>query len=189
MLSDVAVGFLNHLLFSEGWAPERLRAFSGQSVRIEIGAFGWPLRVTSDGGFAVGAKNTVATVTISFPQDALLLVLTDRPALVAAARISGSGELAECLGFVFRNLQWDIESDLSQWVGDIAARRLLAGGKQWLAWQSGQIVNLALNFAEYVTEEDQMLARRQDVSAFCSEVGKAQEELVRLEKRVVQLGA
>ena len=34
-----------------------------------------------------------------------------------------------------------------------------------------------------------MLARRQDVSAFCSEVGKAQEELVRLEKRVVQLGA
>lgn len=75
----------------------------------------------------MGAKNTVATVTISFPQDALLLVLTDRPAFVAAARISGSGELAECLGFVFRNLQWDIESDLSQWVGDIAARRLLAG--------------------------------------------------------------
>ena len=37
-LFDAAVGFLNHFLFSEGWVPERLRVFSGQSVCVEIGA-------------------------------------------------------------------------------------------------------------------------------------------------------
>ena len=48
-------------------------------------------------------------------------------------------------------------------------------------------MNLAPNFAKYVTEENPMVARQQDVSVFCSEVGKEQDELARLEKPVAQL--
>ena len=67
------------------------------------------------------------------------------------------------------------------------ARRLLVGGKRWLAWQHAQIMNLALNIAKYVTEENPMVARQQDVSVFCSDVGKEQDKLARLEKPVAQL--
>lgn len=67
------------------------------------------------------------------------------------------------------------------------ARHLLVGGKRWLAWQNAQIMNLALNIAKYVTEENPMVARQQDVSVFCSDVGKEQDKLARLEKPVAQL--
>lgn len=64
---------------------------------------------------------TAAAVSITLPADAPLRALTDRPALMASAQISGSAEFAECLGFIRRNLHWDVEADVSTLVGDIAA--------------------------------------------------------------------
>jgi ubiquinone biosynthesis protein UbiJ len=187
MLVGAALGFLNHLLASEEWARDRLKAFAGKTARLELGALGLPLEITPDGRFAAGAKDAAASVTITLPADAPLRVLSDPASVFAAAQISGSAELAESLGFVFRNLRWDVESDLAQLLGDIAARRLVAGGTQLLAWQRQQAMNLARNVAEYCTEENPTIARRRDVSAFCAEVGGLQEALTKLESRVAAL--
>jgi len=189
MLVDATLGFLNHLLDGEDWARERLRAFYGQTARFELGALTLPLEITSAGLFAVGDKNSPTSVTIVLPADAPLRALTDRPSLFTAAHISGSAELAETLGFIFRNLRWDAESDLSRLVGDIAARRLISGGRQLVQWQQNQARNLALNLAEYFTEESPAIARQPDVSTFCTDVESVQEELCRLEKRVALLEA
>lgn len=190
MLIEPALRFVNHLLTSEDWARTRLKAFSGQIIRFELGAFGVPLEISPAGFFRTSARcmspDSVG-VTVSLPTDAPLRLLTDRASLPAAARISGSAELAECLGFVLRNLRWDVESDLAEIVGDIAARRLLMGGQQLAQWQIDQVKNLALNFAEYFTEESPTIARQQDIGTFCREVKKAEETLYRLEKRIAQL--
>jgi ubiquinone biosynthesis protein UbiJ len=191
MLIGAALGFINHLLASEQWARDRLKAFAGKTARLELGALGLPLEITPDGLFAAGAKDAVTSVTpsviITLPADAPLRVVTDRASVFAAAQISGSAELAESLGFVFRNLRWDVESDLAQLFGDIAARRLVAGGTQLLAWQQQQAMNLARNVAEYCTEENPTIARRRDVWAFCAEVGGLQETLTKLESRIAAL--
>ncbi len=187
MLVDAALGVLNHLLVEEDWACDHLKAFAGQTARLELGALSLPLEITSAGLFRASAKSAAADVTIRLPADAPLRALTDRPSLFSAAHISGSAELAETLGFVFRNLRWDAESDLSQLVGDVAARRLVEGGKHLARWHQQQAWNLALNLAEYFTEESPAIARHQDVSAFCAEAGSLQEELARLEKRVAAL--
>lgn len=187
MLLDATLGCLNHLLSGEDWARERLQTFAGQTARFELGALNLPLEITAAGLFAAGDRSASASVAIKLPADAPLRALTDRASLFTAAHISGSAELAETLGFIIRNLRWDAESDLSLLVGDIAARRLVSGGKRLLQWQQNQVRNLALNLAEYFTEESPAIARLKDVAVFCADVDGVQEELSRLEKRVALL--
>jgi len=187
MLVDAALGCVNHLLAGEDWARERLKPFSGQSVRLELGKLSLPIAITSCGYFVAGEKNTAASVTLTLPADAPLLALTNRPSLRAATQISGAAEMAESLGFVFRNLRWDSESDLALLTGDIAARRLFEGGKQLINWHQWQVKNLALNLAEYFTEENPSIASPQDISNFFREISSLQEDLAELEKRVTSL--
>ena len=184
MLIDAALGLANHLLVSEDWAHNRLKAFAGQTARLQLGALNFPLEITADGRFRTGDKNATSAVTITLPADAPIRAVTDRASLLVSAQIRGSADLAECLGFVFRNLRWDVESDLSQVFGDIAARRLVQGGKQLAAWPLAQARSVALNLAEYFTEERPAIARQQDVSSHCGEINRMQTQLKNLEKRI-----
>lgn len=187
MLATTILSFLNHVLTQEDWARGRLRAFAGQSARIELGGLGLPLEISDEGLFRVGATGNVPSVSIALPADTPVRLLTDRASVLTQAHVSGSAELAEALGFVLRNIRWDIESDLARLVGDIAAHRLVKSGKNLAAWQLGQTRNLAQNLAEFYTEEDPLIARRSEVSAFCQAVPEVQAELLRLEKRIASL--
>jgi ubiquinone biosynthesis protein UbiJ len=187
MLTNAALGTINHLLSGEDWARGRLQAFAGQTVHIDLASLKLALEITPEGIFIAGDKQAIATVSIRLPADALRRVLIDRNSLLAASQISGAADLAECLGFISRNLSWDAEGDLSQMVGDIAARRLVAGGKQVLQWPAQKAKNLALNLTEYFTEENPTIASRQDVSAFCAEVAKQHDALSPLEQRIATL--
>ena len=129
MLKFAALKVVNHLLAGESWARDRLKPYIGQTVCVHIGALKLPLEISPEGYFQTGNADSPAAVSITLPADAPLRALTDRPALMASGQISGSAEFAECLGFIRRNLHWDVEADVSTLVGDIAARRLVAGGK------------------------------------------------------------
>ena len=187
IIVDAALGFLNHLLNSEDWARDRLKAFAGQTAQLELGTLALPLEISPEGLFIAGTKRSSASVTITLPFDAPLRAIDGRASLFTTAQISGSAELAETLGFVFRNLRWDVESDLSQFVGDIASRRLVEGSKKVARWHRQQAKNLALNVAEFLSEESLGVSSRQDVSAFGVEVTNLQEAVTRLEKRLASL--
>ena len=187
MLVNAALKLVNHLLAGEDWARERLVPFAGQRACLELGTLKLPLLIDRRGLFVAGDRRAAASVTITLPADAPLRALTDRLSLLSAARLSGSAELAECLGFVLRNLRWDAEADLAPLVGDIAAHRLVAGGRKFVHWHQQQAKNLALNLAEYFTEENPTIARRLDVTDFCAEVGRLSDALARLEARVALL--
>ena len=187
MLVDAALGFLNHLLTGETWARDRLKPFAGQLARLEFGALTLPVEVTGGGYFKAGGNRLTPAVTITLPSNTLIRARTDRPSLFAAAHISGSADLADCLGFVFRNLRWDVESDLASLIGDMAAHRLARAGRQFADWPGRLAWNLARNLAEYLTEERPAIARQPDVAEFCSETNQLQEWLSSLEKRVTAL--
>ena len=189
MLLDAALGLVNHLLAGEDWARARLQPFAGLTARLEFGALTLPLAINATGLFVAAGHDAPADVTITLPADAPLRALTDRPSLFTAARLAGSAELAETLGFVFRNLRWDAESDLARFVGDIAAHRLVAFGSGLARWHQQQAFNLAANFAEYFTEEKPSIARRSDVTDFCAEVARLPDELARIEARIAVLEA
>jgi len=91
------------------------------------------------------------------------------------------------LGFVIRNLRWDAEEDLSTIVGDIAAHRIVAGTREFAAWQQQAARNLAENLAEYFTEEQPLIARQADIELFSSDIDRLRDDLARLEKRLQHL--
>src|SRR5690606_14639852 len=92
------------------------------------------------------------------------LTLDIRPGLVpalmrhdeAALReigIQGDAELAADIQFLFRNLRWDIEDDLSRVFGDVAAHRLAESGRSFMAWQREAAVRLGENLSDYLQDE------------------------------------
>jgi len=101
--------------------------------------------------------------------------------------IEGSADLASTVDYLFRNLTWDFEEDLSRVFGDVVAHRLASGGRAFAAWQREAVLRLAENLAEYWTEEQPLLARPADVEDFCRNVDTLRDDVARLEKRVERL--
>lgn len=189
MLGKGAVTALNHLLAGEPWARERLRAFAGRRARLHSGRVILDLLVGHDGYFrrpeAAGEESPA--VSIELPADAAWRFLSDRQAVFAAAKLSGSADFAETLGFVFRNLRWDVEEDLSQWVGDIFARRLARHGATALGWPKEAGIRLAGNISEYFADESDLLVPEAEVSSFCAGVQAVRNDLECLEMRLSRL--
>ena len=190
MLQDAFLAGLNHLLVGEEWARSRLIPYSGQSIRLESPPLHCSLEITAEGYFGNMTGDAPATVTISMPGSSplrLLGSLANPSSLLASARITGSAGLADCIGFVFRNLRWDVESDLANVIGDIAAHRLVRTGRQLIEWQQQAGWNLARNVAEYFTEESPAIASDRDVAGFCRDVAAVTAALSRLEERFAAL--
>ena len=101
--------------------------------------------------------------------------------------IEGSADLASTVDYLFRNLTWDFEEDLSRVFGDVVAHRLASGGRAFAAWQREAVLRLAENLAEYWTEEQPLLARPADVEDFCRNVDTLRDDVARLEKRIEHL--
>jgi ubiquinone biosynthesis protein UbiJ len=190
MLTSSALAFTNHLLAGEDWARDRLAGFAGKTASLQLGSqmSVW-VRISETGLLERTVAESPPTVSIQLPADAPVRALSDRASLFASATIAGSAELAETLGFVFRNLRWDAEHDLSQLVGDVLARRGLQLAARLARWQVSGARNLALGVAEYLTEEAPAITRRRDVERFCSEVDALRDDLARCEKRLARAEA
>lgn len=184
MLTRAALDFVNHILTDATWARIRLQPYAGLNARFSLGRIVVPVTITDAGLFSPGDQQAVPIVSIQLPADAPLRALTDRPSMFAAAQISGSAEFAEALGFVFRNLRWEAEDDISLLLGDVAARRLVQGGRKFAQWHVQRARNLALNAAEYLTEEAPAIARHADVARFCGAVDAVRDDCARIERRL-----
>ncbi|MCK9387925.1 MAG: hypothetical protein M0Q22_05950 [Sulfuritalea sp.] len=184
---------INHLLGQATWAREKLMPFAGHAAQIRLPPFEAAFLIGEDGCIATTEPTTTAEVepevSISLPAATPLLALQGKDAVMRAARIEGSAEFAEALGFVIRNLRWDAEEDLSKIVGDIAAHRIVAGARDLAGWQRRAALNLAENLAEYFTEEQPLIARRAAIADFSAEVVRLRDDVARLEQRLEKLSA
>ncbi|HZX31642.1 MAG TPA: hypothetical protein VFF03_09845 [Rhodocyclaceae bacterium] len=189
MLAQGTVSALNHLLSGADWARERLRAFAGQQARIQGGPLRIDLMVDGEGYFRRPDKSAdePPAVTIELPADTPFRFLIDRNSIFAVARLSGTADFAETLAFVFRNLRWDVEEDLSKVVGDVVAHRLVRAGESFLGWQGQAARNLAANVTEYLGEESGMVVPKRDADRFATALAEAAADLERLERRVAKL--
>lgn len=133
--------FLNHVLMQEKQAQDRLQRQKGRVVQIKMGLFVIDLVVTPAGLVDRAPDPSTPDLQLSVPVDSpktiVQSVLAGKPPPVT---IEGDVQLAAELGWLAENLRWDVEEDLSRLIGDApahaladAARRLLAGLKQFLA--------------------------------------------------------
>jgi len=188
MLERIVVGALNHLLATEDWARSRLKPFSGRSARFEFGPLALTMVVRADGTLAQQeATHDVADVSIRLPDDTPWRLAGDRDNLFGSARLSGSADFAEALGFVLRNLRWDIEADIARFAGDAISHRLVKTVISLIAVQKDGAARLAANLSEFAADEADWLLRPNEVVGFSRELTQLQEALARLEARISRL--
>lgn len=184
MLDRATLGFLNHLLGEESWARARLKPFAGSHGRIEAGPMSIGFVVEGDGQLRY-AEAPTSDVTIRLPDDALLRLATDRGSIAGAAHLTGNADFAEALGFVMRNLRWDIEADLARVVGDIPARRIVLGAQSFVGERVDSVRRAGDNLLEFaIGDGDGFLVHADELQRFPAEVISLGKALERLESRL-----
>ena len=184
MIAEVLIErSLNHLLLQSPGASETLRRHAGCSVRFDLTLAQYDFRIADDGCFSEAIVESPDAVIR--PTAALLtrLPFFGRDAL-RHAEYSGDPALLATLDRVFKQLGWDVEADLAPVVGDIAAHRLHAAGRDALAGIAHALSALGHNASEYVVEEAELMARGVDVTRFNNEVDRLANDVARLDARL-----
>ena len=179
---------LNHLLRQSPGATDALLKHAGTGVRFDLTLAQFDFRIADDGCFSEAVVDTPDAVIRPTPALVARLPFFGREAL-RHAEYSGDPALLATLDRVFKQLNWDVEADLAPVVGDIAAHRLHALGRDALAGIAHTFSALGHNASEYVVEEADMMARAVDVARFNREVDSLADDAARLEARLRLLEA
>lgn len=188
MGGQALLAILNHVLAQNRWARQRLQAHCGQRLDLVLGRLPLQLGIDAEGYFALQNASGV-DVSITLPVTKLPLTDFSMERLLKEARIEGRAELANTLGFVFSNLRWDVEEDLSRVFGDILAHRLHQQAKRFFGWQREARMRFIDNFVEYATEERPLLPARSAFQRHASTLAQLDEQLQALEQRLTVLQA
>ncbi len=185
--SDAAIALLNRLLARERWARERLVPFAGRAARIECGPFAVQLGVRAGGTFEPGAN--APDVTVSMDPSTLPQALREPRALMRNVRLDGDAEFAQALSYVLQNLRPEPEEELSRFVGDAAAQRIVGFLRAAFAQAQEAGARLASTAADYFVAENPLLVARAEAEAFARDVGALRDDVERLTKRIEGLAS
>jgi ubiquinone biosynthesis protein UbiJ len=184
-------GWLNRILADYPLARERLAPHAGKVLELQVGPLSNRLRIGRTGDvepLGEGADSTLDLV--------MRIPLARVPGLAAgdesafkAVHFSGDSELASVLSTIARNVEWDVEEDLSRVVGDIAAHRIVHTAKTARSWAQDAHRRLNDNMAEYLTEESRLFIRRDDLESLTRENETLRDDVARLEARVNRLSS
>jgi len=208
MLSSIFVRFVNHLLSQEAWARRKLAAHAGKLARFDIGIAVIDVRVGADGLVQAlergqphrGVEQVeqqeqpapqapiMPAVTIRVRGADLPLILQDKDNAMTRAAVEGDAEFASTIAQLAQGLRWDAEHDLSQFVGDIAAARLVGGARGILGFARNTGRQAGQSLAEYLVEEQPVLASPLAVADFGAQVNALRDDVERLSKRIARLG-
>lgn len=186
--SSAAIAVLNRMLVREQWARDKLAPFAGRSARFDAAPFTLTLQV-ADGGVFAAAHPSEPAVIIGIALSSLPLAMLDPKAAMKDVRLSGDAEFAQALAFVLQNLRPEPEEELSRFVGDAAAQRLVgfmrASASQWKQVAD----NMLDSTAHYVVTENPMVVGRDDLEVFNQDVNRLRDAVARAEKRIDRLAS
>lgn len=155
----------NAVLARETWARERLEPFAGQGFELRLPLF-TPVRLAIAPGGRIEESEVVPA------------------AIVTPAGVAGESALAEELRYLRKHLRPDVEEELSRFVGDIAAQRLVGAARSFVHWQLDALKRIAEAAADYAVNERRSLVRRPELAAFAARIEELDRAIQRLEERL-----
>jgi ubiquinone biosynthesis protein UbiJ len=183
--NQAAVAVLNRMLGREAWAREKLAPFAGRVVRLEAPPFSLQWAVAEGGTLAASDDDDGApAVTIGLALSSLPFALLDPQAATKDVRLQGDAEFAQALSFVLQNLRPEPEEELSRFVGDAAAMRIVGLVRLSASHWRELAERMLENTANYIVTENPMVVGRDEVAAFVQEVANLRDAVARLEKRI-----
>jgi ubiquinone biosynthesis accessory factor UbiJ len=188
-LQQPLVKLFNRVLSDYPMARARLAVHHGKSIAATVGPFSTRLRVDVAGDVepvGIGAAD-IDDVAFTIPLSALPgLARRDEQALNAIT-FTGDSEFAATLSSIVRNVDWDIEQDLSRVVGDVAAHRIAGGARALQAWRADASTRVSANVAEYLVEENRTMASQRDIESLARANETLRDDIARAEARIAQL--
>jgi len=185
---DALPAAINHLLAAEPWARAQLAPHANKTLDVVVKPFTIRLSVAPDGTVARAATTSVADTVVTLPFAAIARALgRSRDAVLRDMLLEGDAEFAQAVSLVARNLRWEAEEDLSKFVGDAVAHRVVRTAKavgEEVVRANGKIV---ANLGEYLLDENPQLVRPAAVATFAADVRRLRDDLARLEKRIDRL--
>jgi len=191
-LNYTAVKLFNRVLSDYPMACAQLARHSGKTIAIATGPLQVRLRVTAEGHAemvgegAQGAENA-ADVSFRIPLSLIPRLLQKDEGAYSQVDFTGDSEFASLLSTLARNIEWDIEEDLSRFIGDIAAHRVVDSVKRTHAWRQDATQRLTENVAEYLTEERRAFITRHELETLSLANEALRDDLARLEARLGKL--
>jgi ubiquinone biosynthesis protein UbiJ len=183
LTTTAALGVLNRMLAREQWARERLAPFAGRVARFEAAPFALAFRIDEGGVFA-DSERAEPAVTVGADLAALPLALGDPQAMMRNVSLKGDADFAQALAFVLQNLRPEPEEELSRFIGDVAAQRIVGFLRSSASHWRELAERMLENSAHYLVTENPMIVGRDEVSEFNAEVARLRDDVARLEKRV-----
>lgn len=198
-LNYAVVKLFNRVLSDYPLARTQLKAQAGKSVSITVGPVETRLRITDDGLAEMigqvgqigenGAPNSElhADVSMRIPLALLPRLLQKDESAYSEVVFDGDSEFASLLSTLARNIEWDIEEDLSKIVGDIAAHRLVDTARRTHEWRQDATQRFTENVAEYLTEERRAFITRDHLEILSRDAETLRDDVARLEARLAKL--
>lgn len=188
MLPSLIFTALSHVLNGESWARKRLQPHAGKTIQFAIfSSSDLVALIQSDGTIAaIPFSNTTATAdtSLTIPPSLLLRLIAHDAGAIQEVNADGDKRLADELLTIIRSLHWDIEHDLSPFLGDILAHRLTQAGQILFRWQSQSFLNVSQAMIEYLSEEKSILSNQASIDHFAAEINALNDQITYLGKRI-----
>jgi ubiquinone biosynthesis protein UbiJ len=197
MISSSAATILssafNRYLELDPEAPEKLKAFDGKLICIEIKGVGSELYLYIENNAVhviqdMGAKPD--TVISGSPTSLFKLGLhRDSASLFFSGEVEirGDTRLGRQFKAVIAEMDIDWEEHLSRITGDIAAHRIMTVFDKLGEWSQGATSNLTDDIGEYLQEESRDVVSGAEIDVFNQQVDRLRDDTDRLEARIVRL--
>ena len=182
MIEKIKAKLINHLLIQNDWMQTKLKPYVGMVIELEIDILSLKFLVNNEGQLIVGDPESPPDAYIQMAIKGLIQLITQKKK--NGITVKGNLDLANEFSKVIENIEWEMEEDLSRFIGDIPAAEITKISKIVLKQTKKNIINLTENFIEYWQEENKILAKNDDLKTFNSNVDSLEEDVDRVEAKM-----
>ena len=182
MIQKIKKIILDHLLSQNDWMQSKLVDHKNKIIIIKISDLKLILKVDENGLLHSLNEAEKFDCIIKLTVNSFISQLINNNN--SNISIEGDLELANQVAQVLKKIEWDIEEDLSKYIGDIPAIKTTKILKKVVTKGQKNIGNITGALLEYWQEENKILTKKRNVEIFNSEVDKIVEDTERLEARI-----
>ena len=185
MIQKIKKIILDHLLSQNDWMQTKLIDHKDKVVVIEISGLKLILKIDEKGLLHSLYESEEFDCVIKLTVNDFINQLINKKN--GNISIKGDLELANQVSQVLKKIEWDVEEDLSKYIGDIPATQATKVLKKIVTNSQKNISNITGALLEYWQEENKILTKKRHVEIFNSEVDKIVEDTERLEAKIKKI--
>lgn len=183
---------LNQAIKTDSESQDKLKQFSGRSIRIDISNLDIAViaHFSGDKFHLQSTTDDVADLMITADSFTLLQLLKQPDSLFSnQVRILGDVQFAKQLQDWQQQFDFDWEQQLASITGDTLAYPLAQGLRHGFSWLRDTHAGFQRSLAEYLREESRYLPDSSQTDRFMRQVDHLRADVDRLEARVKRLQA